>query len=100
MGVLSLRHQPVDLPTVVCGAFLLPLRDPLILPGVDIVCWMAGPSTSPGWLVPLLVLAFPCMPSVSGPSKQHRVRLTVPVDVDFWNNRLPLVARWLQHSFP
>ena len=47
-GVLSLRHQPVDLPTVVYGAFLLLLRDPFVLPGVVVACWLAGPGLSPG----------------------------------------------------
>ncbi len=83
VGVLSLRHQPVNPPTVVCGAFLLLLRDPFVLPGVDIVCWMAGPGLSPGWLALLLTLASLRMPSVSGPLKQHQVRLKVQVDVDF-----------------
>ncbi len=48
VGVLSLRHQPVNLPTVVYGAFLLPLQDPFALPGVVVVCWLAGPGPSPG----------------------------------------------------
>ncbi len=82
VGVLSPQHHPVDLPTVVYGAFLLMRRDPLVLPGVVVAGWLAGPCLSPGWLVPLLILASPRMPSVSGPSKRHRVRPKVPVDVD------------------
>ncbi len=56
---------------------------------------MAGPFLSPGWLVPPLALAFPGMPSVSGPLRQHRVRPKVRGGAGFVNNRVPLDATQL-----
>ncbi len=45
---LTLQPRQNDPPTVVYGAFSLPLQDPFVLPGVDTICWMAGPCLSPG----------------------------------------------------